>query len=79
MGGQQEEAKNDQNLGGNPNSWECWHIKSQQEAGLESGPHGDTHQVLPGSKEETVWEMEMSLWRRQSAWKTARTAAGRLG
>lgn len=37
----------------------------QQEAGLQSGLHRDTNQVLPGSKEEKVWEMKMSLWRRQ--------------
>lgn len=48
------EARNYQNLRGKPNSWECWHIKLQQEAGLERGLHRDTSQVLPGSKEEKV-------------------------
>lgn len=66
-----EEARNYPNLWGNPDSWECWHIKSQQEAGLERGLHGDADQLLPGLKEEKVWEMEMSLWRRQPTCKTA--------
>lgn len=35
--------------------------------------------MLPGSKEEKLWQMEMALRRRQPAGKAARIAAGRLG
>lgn len=47
--------------------------KSQQEAGLARGCTG-ANQVLPGSRRK-LWEMEMSLWRRQQSLEAGKTAA----
>lgn len=51
----------------------------QQEVGLQSGLHRDTNQVLPGSKEEKVWEMEMSLWRRQQDLEDRKDCSWQIG
>lgn len=73
-----EAATNCQNLRGTPTAGDMEH---QVAAGGSAGEglHRDTNQMLPGLKEEKLWEMEISLWRRRRSWKRARTAAGRLG